>query len=84
MNLLRASVQEFTAVACCCARCNVIRSPPSSLPPMADLSLPALSALLVCSDCGGPLSSVKPYTSRSVRVFLTPLLMPAIAQTRLA
>ena len=62
MNLLRASVQEFTAVACCCARCNVIRLHPlSSLPPMADLSLPALSALLVCSDCGGPLSSVKPY-----------------------
>jgi hypothetical protein len=66
MRLLRRIRHEFTAVACSCSRCGVIRLQPlASLPAMArDLSLPALSAILHCSECGGPLT-VRPYGEKS-------------------
>jgi hypothetical protein len=66
MEPVRATIEEFAAAGCThitgsCPRCGVIRlHPMSSLPKMSrGLTLADLSELLRCSDCRGPLSSVK-------------------------
>ena len=68
MDPLHATLEEFAAegythVEANCPRCRVIRLRPiDQLPKISmGLTLDALARRLRCAECGGTLSSVKPW-----------------------
>ena len=68
MDPLHATLEEFAAegythVSCHCPRCRATRVRPMSWLPKISmgLTLDQLARRLRCTECGGPLLSVKPW-----------------------
>ena len=68
MDPLHATIEEFAAdgythIECYCPRCRMTRLRPMRWLPRISmgLTIAQLSERLRCTDCGGPLHSVKPW-----------------------